>query len=353
MNVAAAGRHTRSEILSQPETWRTTLRQLEQLDPSGFPDVSQFDQVICCGCGSTYYLSRWAARTCEALSGTISRASPSSDLLLFPEAWRQSGRRTLMIAVSRSGETTETVLALKRFLEDGAGQAVVITCYPESSMARMAQHLIAVPGGQEQSVAQTRSFTNMLLGSLWLFTRQIPTGMADRLAQSGSALLAMHAKTAEALGRNETIQRFFFLGSGALYGLANEAMLKMKETSLSYAEAFHYHEFRHGPMSMVDRHSLLVGLLHDSAREQQFAVLRQMKALGARTLGLLDRDDGGVNGTLDSSVHFDSGIPEAWRAPLYLPVLQLMAYERAIQNGLNPDLPTNLTSVVVLDDSLQ
>jgi len=353
MSKAPTGTYTRNEILTQPETWAATLRQLARLDASSFPDMAHFEQVIFSGCGSTYYLSRWAARVCEGLHGTISRASPASDLLLFPESWWKRGRKTLMVTISRSGETTETVRALQQFLAAEAGDAVAITCYPESTLAKLAPRVIAVPEGQEQSVAQTRSFTNMLLASLWLFTKEIPASMPDRVADAGHDLLEKHTKTAERIGRDESIQRFFFLGSGPLYGLANEAMLKMKEMSLSYAEAFHFHEFRHGPMSMVDNQSLVMGLLHDSSREQQLAVLRDMKALGARIMGLLHDDADHHNGALDEAVMFHSGIPEIWRAPLYLPVLQLTAYERAMHKGLNPDLPTNLTSVVVLNDQLE
>jgi glucosamine--fructose-6-phosphate aminotransferase (isomerizing) len=106
-------------------------------------------------------------------------------------------------------------------------------------------------------------------------------------------------------------------------------------------------------MSMVDKQSLVVGLVHEASKGQQLAVLRDMKTLGARTLGLLEQDEGGGTGCLDDSVLFRSGIPEIWRAPLYLPVLQLTAYERAMHKGLNPDLPTNLTAVVVLNDRLE
>lgn len=353
MTHATAGTHTRHEILTQPQTWLATLRQLEKADASSYPDVSRYDQVIFFGCGSTHYLSQWAARACEALTGAIGRASPSSELLLFPESWRTRGRKTLMVAISRSGETTETIHALRNYLEAGGTEAVTITCYPDSSLAKMAPYVISVPEGQEQSVAQTRSFSNMMLAVSWLLTRQVPAGVPDRLDDAAQRLLQNSAPAAESWGSDASIKRIFFLGSGALYGLANEAMLKMKEISLSYAEAFHFHEFRHGPMSMVHEGSLVVGLLSSGLRDQQLAVLRDMKALGARTLGLTDEGPDLSAGALDEQVAFHSGVAEPWRAPLYLPVLQLLAYQRGMFKGLNPDRPTNLTSVVVLNEKLE
>ncbi len=94
----------------------------------------------------------------------------------------------------------------------------------------------------------------------------------------------------------------------------------------------------------------MVGLIDEPAREQSYAVLREMRAKGARTLGILDRGDSLPPDTLDDPVLLQSSLPGLWQAPLYLPVLQLIAYERAIQNGLDPDRPTNLTAVVVLHD---
>ena len=351
MNQLSAGLYTRREIGSQPQVWAMTLRRLQELDTFNFPDITKYDQVIFSGCGSTYFLSRWAARVSESVHKTISRAVPASDLLLFPDTWWHSGKRTLLVAVSRSGETTETIHAVERFLAAGLGDGIVITCYPESRLAQLTPHVIAMPDAQEESIAQTRSFTNMLLAVIWLITRRIPDEMPDVFAEAGQRLIEKGIEVAERIGRDDSIQRLFFLGSGPLYGLANEAMLKMKEISLSYAESFHFHEFRHGPMSMVDKQSLIVVLISDSAKEQQYALLREMKLLGAHTIGLQEADDLKAKEALDYQVLFQSGVPEIWLAPFYLPVLQLMAYERAIHKGLNPDLPANLKSVVVLDDN--
>src|SRR5512140_2320018 len=168
MNEQERGQHTRREILSQPEVWAASLRRLQQLDRSTFPNLADYDQVIFYGCGSTYFLARWAARACESFGGAISRAAPASDLLLFPEAWWHAGKKTLLVAVSRSGRTTETVSAIERFLASRLGDAVVVTCYPEQPLARLTPHVIALPDAQEHSVAQTRSFTSMLLGVTWL-----------------------------------------------------------------------------------------------------------------------------------------------------------------------------------------
>ena len=172
--------------------------------------------------------------------------------------------------------------------------------------------------------------------------------MGDTLFLSliGNWLLQERAGLARQLGEDMALQRFFFLGSGPNYGLACETMLKMKEMSLSYSEAYHFLEFRHGPKSMVDESSLVVGLISEGAREQEVAVLKEMQGLGATILALADYEFG-----LEDFAHvvaFKSGTSDWARGVLYLPVLQLMAYYRALAKGLNPDRPTHLDAVVKL-----
>jgi glucosamine--fructose-6-phosphate aminotransferase (isomerizing) len=348
VSATSLGVHTKQEILSQPDIWEKTLNHLGRLDSSLYPHVNEYDQVVFSGCGSTFYLSRWAARACEKETGIISRAVPASDLLLFPDQWLPKGKKTLLVAVSRSAETTETILAVKRFQAGSYGETVVVTCYPDRELAKLTSNVLGVPDAQEESVAQTRSFSNMLLAVSWLIAKKIPDGLPANFSKVGENLINQYRSAADRLGRDQSISKFFFLGSGSFYGLANEAMLKMKEMSLSYSECYHPLEFRHGPMSMVDAESLIISLINETAREHEYALLRDVQSKGARTLGFLDQDDQKAGDALNDRVLLRSGMPELWRAPLYLPILQFMAYERAISKGLDPDHPTNLTSVVVL-----
>ncbi len=350
MSSTQAGTNTIEEIRSQPAVWERTLHHLQMLNASSYPRFHDYDQVIFTGCGSTYYLSLWAARACEKQTGLTSRAAPASDLLYATDGWLHKSKKTLLVAISRSAETTETILALRQFTAGHYGDSVVVTCYPDRELAKLSPNVVAVPDAQEQSVAQTRSFSSMLLAVGWLLERDVPQDVPAALSQAGARLMETYGQVASGIGRDESIKKLFYLGSGSLYGLACEAMLKMKEMSLTYSEAFHEMEFRHGPMSMVDEESLMVGLIGDSTKDQGYAVLREMRAKNARTLGLLDGDGALPPDTLDETILFKSRLPELWRAPLYLPVLQLIAYERALHKGLNPDRPTNLSAVVVLHD---
>lgn len=344
--------HTWQEILSQPQVWRAALEAFAtgQAALKGFLSQADFDQILVVGCGSTHYLAQAAAATLTHCIDIPARAFPSSELWLFPGT--VPAGRTLLLTVSRSGTTTETLRALKRFRETNGGPVLAVTCYPQSPLARQADFALVAPDAQEQSVAQTRSFTSMLLLTQALTaTLARDEEMLERLHRLPDALEDLVARLGDRpqrLGADQDIERFFFLGGGPLYGLANEAMLKTKEMSLSHAEAYHSLEFRHGPMSMVDGRTLVVGFLSDTALAEELRVLEEMKALGACTLALIEGGSALSGWRADHVVELRSGLDEWERGPLYLPVIQRMAYHRAVAKGLNPDRPHNLKAVVEL-----
>jgi len=346
------GEDTWQEIFSQPKVWKATLETsaADRAALEGFLDQSGFDHVLVVGCGSTHYLAQSAAATIAHRAGIPAHALPASELWLFPAAFALD--RTLLLAVSRSGTTTETLWALDRFRELGGGPVLAVTCYPESPLAQRADFVLVAPDAQEHSVAQTRSFTSMLLLIQALAaTLAEDEGMLERLLRLPDALEDLVERVGDLpqrLGEDRDIERLFFLGGGPLYGLASEAMLKTKEMSLSYAEAYYPLEFRHGPMSMVDEHTLVVGFLSDTGLAQEVRVLKDMQRLGGRTLALAEDAAALPGWRPDHAVELRSGLDEWERGPLYLPVIQRLAFHRAVAKGLDPDRPHNLTAVVEL-----
>ena len=344
--------HTWQEILSQSQTWRSTLDGFAADRPAfeAFLERADFDQVAVIGCGSTYYLAQCAASTLTHWTGMPARAFPSSEVWLFPKTLPHG--RWLLLAVSRSGTTTETLRALERFRESVGGPVLTITCYPESRLAQRADFTLAAPDAQEQSIAQTRSFTSMLLLAQGLTAVMVQDEARlehlGRLPRLLNDLTERMGDLPRRLGADLTIDRLFFLGAGPLYGVASEAMLKTKEMSLSYAEAYHPLEFRHGPMSMANQTALVVGFLSDTGLAEDLEVLKEMQGLGARTLALIEDSEAVSGWRPDYLIELQSGLDEWERGPLLLPPVQHMAYYRAFEKGLDPDQPHNLTAVVEL-----
>ena len=332
--------HTYNEIKSQTEAW---AQALDVVHASHLPKAGDYDMVLFTGCGSTYYLSLAAAALYQELTGRAARAVPAGELLLNSQTVVRDNISHLLVAISRSGTTTETVKAVEKFKNEKRGDVVVITNYAEV-LSRSADVNIVIDKGQEESVAQTRSFASMYV-AVTAFCAQM-AGRGDLvealkpLPVIGKLVMSKYEAYAKSLGENLNFDRFYFLGSGIRYGLACEVNLKMKEMTLTHSEPFHFLEFRHGPMSMVNAQAVVVGMLSDSNRIHEMKVLSEMKMLGGTVASL---------GESEADVCFESGIPESIRSVLYLPVLQLMAFYRSLAKGLNPDRPTNLTAVVKLD----
>ncbi len=346
------GQHTYHEIMTQPDAWAEALTAFTAAAPHltvRWQTLSPA-QVIFTGCGSTHYLALSAAAMFQQLTGVPARACPASELLLFGQTIVTDPAHTLLVAISRSGTTTETLAAVSQFRQSKGRGVWVITCYPESPLARMADMVLPAVAGQEQSVAQTRSFASMLLlaqalaahisGQDWTVLHELPA--------YGRDLLRHTEPSSQQLAGRAELTRFTFLGSGPHYGVASEAMLKMTEMSLTAAQAFHFLEYRHGPMSMISGETALIGLLSPTdvglpaaAHERQ--LMADMAAKGATILSLASED---------GDILLPGHLP-TWAYPvLYLPPLQLLAYHRAAAKGLDPDNPRYLTAVVTLDTAV-
>jgi glucosamine--fructose-6-phosphate aminotransferase (isomerizing) len=142
-----------------------------------------------------------------------------------------------------------------------------------------------------------------------------------------------------AIAGNGTLDAFYFLASGPLFGVASEGMLKLKEMSLTTSEAYHAMEFRHGPMSMCDSGAVVLGLVSPERGAHETAVLDDVRPMAGRIVTLGEGLDH----------HVPASLPSWARPALYLLPLQLLALERALAKGLDPDRPRHLTAVIHLD----
>lgn len=348
------GEHTLREILSQPDVWKQTLADFET-QRAQFSDYWQthcvaqpIEQIIITGCGSTYYQSLIAATLLRANLQINVQARPASEIIFYPEQVFTPNQRTLLIAISRSAKTTETVGAVRLFKKRFPDQpSIAITCYPNRELEQVVDFTLLASAAHEESIAQTRSFASMLLLIESLITSITQTTTLESLPQNVQLQFEAYHTFAQQLGEANSIERFFFLGSSYRYGIACEGMLKMKEMALAYSEAFHVLEFRHGPMSMVTPQSLVIGLITPESASHETAVLREMSERGAQVVAITP-----ARLDLPESIHqvvFQSDLPTWANTILYLPFLQLLAYYRAMKNGQNPDVPANLSMVVTLD----
>ena len=351
--MAARGEFSHREIVTQAESWQCAIDASVSLQARLLPllEHGRREGIVFCGCGSTHYLAQFAAPFFQRATGVACRGVPSSELALQTDTLLPADARPLIIALSRSGDTSETIMAVEKLARRGC-PALTVSCYDETPLSAASELTLAIPAGQERSFAQTRSFAGMLVAvqtcaallagdeALLAELRQLP-GLA-------AGLIARAEPLAQTIGTDETIKRITYLGSGARYGLAAEATVKMKEMSLSLAEPYRFMEFRHGPISLVDGEHLVVGLLSEEMLAYELAVLQDLKARGARLLAVAPTT-AGLGDVAEQVLSLNAPVSEAARAVLYLPLLQLLGYHRSMGRGLNPDRPRNVVMAIQLD----
>ena len=347
------GEFTFDEISTQAVSWRSameaTLARQEELLYLLYENAGQ--PIIFIGCGSTHYLARYAAPFFQRVTGLACRGIPSSELLFHTDTVVVEAKTPLVIALSRSGETSETIMAVEKMRSCGS-DALTISCYDNTGLSAASSLTISIPGGQERSYAQTRSFAGMLvavqmLAALVSDNIQLQ-GEIEQLPTLAADIVERAKPLAKEIGPNESYKRISYLGSGALYGLASEATVKMKEMSLSIAEPYRFMEFRHGPMSLVDYEHLIVALLSDTVRDYELTVLRDVKERGAHVLALANKDEG-LSDEFDAVFALGTPLSEPARGVLYLPLLQYLAYYRSLGRGLDPDRPRHVVMAIRLD----
>lgn len=338
-----SGRLTEQEIFAQPRLWREALEEASRVLPAvrQLWSAARPAEILLTGCGSSYYLALTASALLQTATHVPCRALPSSEIL-FADPGEGPARRPLLIAISRSGETTETVWALQRFKESGA-VTVAVTCHEAGTLSQNSDLSLTLPI-EERSVVMTGSFTSMLLalastaaglgtdGSAWDDLQRIPDLGARQFTTLADRAQAAAGKAPPA---------FVYLGSGAMYGLACEGALKMTEMALLPSCAYHTLEFLHGPKAALAAGSLVVGLLSAPGLAYEQRVLTHVAGLGADVLAL-----GGEGADLPS-LSFPTAPGTLPGMLLGVAWMQLLAFYVARGRGVNPDTPRYLDPVVM------
>jgi len=347
------GKHTLSEILNQPVAWAETIKLVEAKAGSLLKLIAGVAEVVFTGCGSGLNVSLALAPTFQHFTGIKAQAVPAAEVVFFPETVFTRNGDYLLVPISRSGETTETVRACESAQARGI-KTLGITCYPRSRLARYASESLVLEPANEKSVVTTQSLTSMVLCG------QVTTGIvADNAAylrelkslpELGRQVIEEYQQLGRAIAENERIMKFAFVGSGPYFGLARECQLKMKEMSLLPSDAYPLFDYRHGPKSNVDQSMLVTVLMSDRAGREECAFLKEMKALQGNTLAICDRADQETRECADYLVEVDSGLSEFARGILYIPPVHFMAYFKSLLRGQDPDNPTNLSYWVQLSE---
>lgn len=313
---------TEQTIVEQFPFWRAALVPRGRLPAAPV--------TVFVGCGTSYNLALALAAAANG-AGIPAIAVPAREWLDRPSAYWPRWQEAAVVALSRSGETTETVAAAAA--SRAAGIPVTgITCAEGSSLAAESDRVVYAETHPLEGIVMTSSASLMLLMGLQIIGVTIGE---DVVAAAERALAATDA-AADALiaGRSH----FVYLGGGALYGVALEGALKLLEMSQTYAQAFHPLEYRHGPISLMDERTVAVMLYGDARPDDEAVLVGEMQAKGARVIGFGGPGD----------VQVALGVAPALSGLAALPALQLLGERVAGAKGLDTVAPRHLTKVVML-----
>lgn len=313
---------------------------------------SKHDKVIMLGCGTAYNACLVGKNVFEKMLDVDCETELASE---FRYKNPKVNSNTLVIAVSQSGETADTIAAVKLAKAKGAGIAV-ITNVRHSSLTRFADVVLHTKAGAEVAVAATKSYLTQTLMFLLVATLLRDGSKVSeeikkqilKLPQTAEQALKFDALMQKYAKKHCQKQSVFFIGRGMDYALAAEGTLKLKEVSYIHSEGFAAGELKHGTLALIDKNALVIAIATQrNVAEKTVNALHEVTARGGKVILLTCFEK--LKDTKGAEVIL---LPQTggllMTAPAIIP-LQLFAYHMSVERGINPDKPRNLAKSVTVE----
>lgn len=356
--------YMQKEIFEQPRAIADTLEAVEGITPMLFGEKAEeifkgIERILMIACGTSYYAALTSKYWLEGIAGIPCDVEIASEY-----RYRKSvhNPKTLVVTISQSGETADTLAALKHARALGMDKSLTICNVATSAMVRESVLHFITRAGVEIGVASTKAFTTQLV-ALFLLTLTLAKVKGRLTAeeeaeymkqlrhvpQAVSAVLALEPQVIAWADRFVSKQHALFLGRGEHYPIALEGALKLKEISYIHAEAYPAGELKHGPLALVDESIPVVTVApNDRLLEKLKSNMKEVEARKGELYVFADADTG-----MEASEHIHViRMPENYGALspiLHVVPLQLLAYHTAFVRGNDVDKPRNLAKSVTVE----
>ena len=354
------------EICEQPQTIENTMRGRLVAD-EGFSklgglnltkeELLAIDQVTITACGTSWHSGLIGGMYIEELARIRTDVEYASEFRYRNPIVTD---KTLCVVVSQSGETADTLAAMREAKRRGAKTLGLVNVVG-STIAREDDGGIYLHAGPEIGVASTKAFTSQVI-ALALLTlklarlrtmsvvqgREVATAM-QALPQQIQTILDRSAEIEQIAERFKDATNFLYLGRGYNFPVALEGALKLKEISYIHAEGYPAAEMKHGPIALIDSEMPVVFVApHDSVFEKVVSNIQEVKARGGRVICITSQDEPVLDGLIDFEIRVPQTIDMLYPILTVIP-LQLLAYYIAVKRGLNVDQPRNLAKSVTVE----
>lgn len=336
------------EIHEQPEVVKNTLMEYSEIEKV-VQNFSDFKRVCFVACGTSYHASLVGKYLFETLLGIPTDVILSSEFI-FSEPSLDSD--TLVIFISQSGETADTLKALK--VANIKSETLVIVNVLGSTATREADHVIYSRAGPEIGVAATKTYVSQLV-CIYLLVIALSD---DKKLLDEIKKVPDHMKSAiedeehiiEIAKKYKDATDFFFIGRGFSYPTALEGSLKLKEITYIHGEGYAAGELKHGPLALIDDNVPVLavvppGLSHDKT----LGNIEEVKARGASVIAVGSSEDTVLKSEAHDFIGFKADITEMISPIPYVVPLQLLSYHISVERGIDPDKPKNLAKCVTVE----
>ena len=355
------------EIMEQPQALLQTLSGRVSFDPprvalEGFPfsdlEIADLNRVVLTGMGTSLLAAQVGRHYIEKLTGLPAEVDNASELRYRDPV---VDNRTLVVSVSQSGETVDTLAAIEEAARKSARQISV--CNVDSSQAtRIVDGTVDIGVGPEIGVATTKCFTGSIAALYLLATylgrvrQAIDNEMLSKLLQDLSTIPRLMGQALEQEKRIEELaqklhryENFLYLGRGLNMPVAMEGALKLKEVSYIHAEGYPAGEMKHGPIALIDENMPVVVIApRDGLYDKMRGNVEEVKARGGRIIAVVSEGDEDIAALADEFIEIPQ-TPELL-APIVSAVpLQMLAYHVAVRRGCDVDQPRNLAKTVTVE----
>ena len=320
--------------------------------------LSDIDQIYIVACGSAYHVGMTAQYVLEDFARVPVRVELASEFRYRNPILSPKG---LVVIISQSGETADSLAALREAKEHGNKTLAIINVVG-SSISREADYVYYTMAGPEIAVATTKAYSTQLIACYMLAIalgqnrKQITDTKAKELVDE---ILALPDKIEKIIADKERIQWFaakfasardvFFIGRGIDYSISMEGSLKFKEISYIHSEAYAAGELKHGTISLIEDGTLVIGMLtQDDLYEKTISNMVEVKSRGAYLMGLTNYGHYEIEDTVDFTVYIPKTDPH-FAASLAVVPLQLLSYYVSVAKGLDVDKPRNLAKSVTVE----
>lgn len=354
------------EIYEQPSALKSTLDAYIKDGKVTFPlvtisqrDINELEKIYIVGCGSAYHVGVYGSYIMQELTGICTSAEIASE---FRYARVPLNEKSLVVVISQSGETADSIAALKKARACGAKTLSVVNV-PGSTMTGLSDMLIYTLAGREIAVATTKAYlcqaAVMYLLGLFIGEKSGSisckeyAGLSDGLSRVVSSVektLRLGEKAALIAPELKKAEHIYFIGRGTDYALALEGSLKLKEISYIHCEAYPAGELKHGTISLIEKGTPVVAVcLREDIFSKTLSGIKEVKARGARIIALTKEKFAEHFDEEDILMMTEDSLPDNLSLLSGVVPLQLLSYHVSVIRGCEVDKPRNLAKSVTVE----